>query len=257
MARHKKSGQRGARTGRKRRSAEPRPPDPAVRHPRYGDIPLVPRPWTDAAGREHIGYQFDPSYRPPLPKGAVRGDVTRQLSCGAFDVPRYYYVDEPRRCVQCSEQFVFSAHEQKHWYETLHFNFASVAIRCRKCRRRRRSDKALHHGVQQAKRQLAASADDPAALLALSEAIVRLHERMERGNLDQAIAAVRKARRHPERCSARWIAETLFWEARAQALAGRHARARDLYRRFLAMPHGRRRQNLARQATAWLERSAT
>ena len=82
-----------------------------------------------------------PTTRPPLPKGAVRGDIRKQNFCQMCNVPRYFYVDEPRSCIQCGEGFVFGAGEQKFWYETLGFYARSEAVRCRNCRKQRRSDR--------------------------------------------------------------------------------------------------------------------
>ena len=255
MAKLGRRARASTRSGRKARAARAAPPTavprPTFGHPRFGQIPLVPRIWTDPQGREHTFYDYDPDYAPPLPKGAVRGDVRRQVFCRIHDVPRYFYVDQDRRCVQCDRAFVFRAREQKHWYETLGFNFASVAIRCPACRRQRRSDRALHHAVEAAKRQLADSPDDPATLMALAQAIVSLHERLGRGNLDQAIAAARKAR--TKTAPARWIAETLYLEATAQALVGREAKARALYESFLEVAQGSAQRQLVARATRWLD----
>lgn len=250
---------RGARTGRRSRAkqAKPAPPSqtdaaPVYPHPVFGPIPLVVREWTDADGQRRAGYDCDPDYRPPLPAGAVRGDPRRQRARGAFDVPRYFYVDRERCCVQCRALFVFAAREQKHWYEALGFNFASVAIRCPTCRRQRRTAKALHHAVTDAKREAQALPDDAAAQLAVAEAIVELNARSGHGKLDEAIAAARKARRllRGERDTARVL--THYWEAQAQVLAGRAERARAAFEAFLAGAGARAHRQEIRAAEAWL-----
>jgi hypothetical protein len=223
-------------------------------HPMFGPIPLLVREWTDADGTPRAGYEYDPDYQPPLPAGAVRGNPRRQRSRGVFDVPRYFYVDQERRCVQCRELFVFGAREQKHWYETLGFNFASVAIRCPGCRRQRRSDKALHHAVEDAKREVLARPKDAAAQLALAEAIVELHARCGHGKLDEGLAAARKARRllQGEPLTARVL--THYWEARAHALGERADRARAAFEAFLACAGGRAHRQEIHVAQAWLAR---
>ncbi|MCX4247834.1 zinc-ribbon domain containing protein [Paraliomyxa miuraensis] len=254
MAKHRR-GSPGARSARKRRAPDPKAPPAHVRHhPLYGDIPLIVVTWIDHLGCERGTYQHDPDYRPPLPPGAVRGDARRQPLRTVFDTPRYFYVDEERTCIQCREEFSFGAREQKYWYETLRFPFESVAIRCPACRRQTRSDKALHHAVAEAKRRVGAASDDPAAWLALAEAIVQLHERLERGNLDQAIAAARKARVSKEApLSEGWQADALYWEATAQARAGREGKARALYEAFVEQAKGKVRAQRLRKATKWLE----
>ena len=224
-------------------------------HSLYGAVPLLQRAWTDAQGREHVGLQFDPDYRPPLPPGAVRGDPHKQLGIGAFDVPRYFYLDQERCCVQCREQFVFSGREQKYWYESLGFNFASRAIRCLECRRKRRSDKALHHAVADAKQQLVDRPEDPAALLALAEALVELHARTGFGKLQEAIAAARKARRLLAEGPAADRASSYYWEGRAQDLRGMEDKARAALERFVADARGKSQRAPRRWAERWLERS--
>jgi hypothetical protein len=249
---------RGARTGRRSRTKQAKPtkraePDARVYpHPVFGPIPLIVREWTDADGTPRASYDFDLDYQPPLPLGAVRGNARCQRSRGAFDVPRYFYVDQERCCVQCREVFMFGAREQKHWYETLGFNFASVAIRCPGCRRQRRSAKALHHAVDDAKRKVAATPDDAAAQLALAEAIVELHARRGHGKLDEALAAARKARRLLQSEPAKAWVLTHYWEARAHALGERVDRARAAFEAFLASAGRRAHRQEIRVAEAWL-----
>lgn len=171
-------------------------------------------------GRVHRYWHYDPDFAPPLPPGAVRGNPRSQSFCAACHVPRYFFVDEDRTCVQCGRPFVFGAAEQKHWYEKLKFHFGSVPVRCLDCRRLRRSERALRGQIASAGAQLRQSPADPAAHLAVAQAIVELHVRSGRGQLDQAIAAARRA-------AELWphAVEPRYWEAVAQSRAGRRARA--------------------------------
>jgi hypothetical protein len=206
------------------RSNKPR----VERHPMFGEIPLIKVIATGLRGQDLSWWRYDPEYEPPLPRGAVRGNVKRQVFCYAHHVPKYFYLDEPRSCVQCGEEFTFRAAEQKHWYEALQFNFSSVPVRCLACRRRRRSEHALREQIARAKAAVRASADDPAAHLSLARAIAEYHERTEQGDLNQAISAARKAATlWPE------TAEPLFWEGLAHARAGHEAKARDCLRTFV------------------------
>jgi hypothetical protein len=43
-------------------------------------------------------------------------------------MPKYFYVDDERECIQCGKQFTFHAAEQKYWYETLKFNIWTAEI---------------------------------------------------------------------------------------------------------------------------------
>jgi hypothetical protein len=226
------------------------------RDPTFGAIPLVPRIWIDAAGNEHHGLQYDPNYAPPLPKGAVRGNVRCQEFCLNCHVPRYFFVDEPRVCVQCGDAFVFTGAEQKHWYEVLKFHFDSVATRCVTCRRARRSGLAIRQTLVAARAQAQARPNDAGAQIALAEAIVRYVQRHQEGPLNDAIAACRAARRlvkdHPgfDAC------EALFWEGLAHALAGRASAARERFDQFvsLAPSKGRRIAGFVREAEQWLDK---
>jgi hypothetical protein len=169
-------------------------------------------------------------------------------------VPRYFYVDMERTCVQCGRPFVFSGTEQKFWYETLQFHFDSIATRCSACRRRRRSDNALQQQLALATAEANASPDDPAKQVAFAEAVVRLFERCSMGSLPRAIAACRKARRICATHPSGEVSEAMFWEAKAQALAGRAAVASGLFRQMLALGGlGRRKSQLLEEARSWLE----
>ena len=217
---------------------------PTEHHPLYGDIPLVERRSRGRDGREYSWLEYDPLFQAKLPKGALPGDVARQQYCTAHHVPKYFYVDEQRRCVQCKETFVFSAKEQKFWYETLKFNFGSSAIRCRRCRRQKQSERALREQIGTALRQLQARPNDPALLIDLARATVRYREATGQGNLDRAIAASRRA-------LSEWPSspEPLFWEGKCHYLAGRNTKAKACLLKFITEAHrGHRLPKLVAEA---------
>ena len=201
---------------------------PTFRHALYGNIPLIERRAPMASGEEAVWHEYDPTYRPPLPRGAVRGNPERQNYCHAHHPPKYFYLDETNTCVQCGQEFVFTAEEQKFWYETLQFNFDSIAIRCRDCRKQRRTDAALRQQIALALEALSRRPTDPHALLDLATATVRYRERTGEGNLDRALGACRKA-------STAWhdSPEPMFWEAKCHKLAGRDQKATDGFERFV------------------------
>lgn len=196
---------------RDRRKQRKDPPDGAwIQHPLYGRVPRV-RQTTVVGGKTYTWWKCDPGFKPKLPRGAVEGDVARQVFCTCH-TPKYFYVDEPRRCIQCGDSFTFSGTEQKYWYETRQFNFHSVPIRCVRCRRLRRNEHALREQVGAARRGVEAHPQDPAAHLALAEAIVELYERTGAGQIEHAIGAARKAAK-----LARGSTKAADLEARAQA----------------------------------------
>lgn len=217
------------------------------KHPRYGDIPLVPEDFIDEHGRVHLLHVYDPAFEPPLPRGAVRGDITRQKY--GLGTPQYYYIDIRRDCVQCREPFVFAAAEQKHWYETLGFHMESKAIRCPGCRRQRRNAAALNTALSSAKDDLRKNPGDPLAHLAVATATVALRQKLGRGNIQQAIAAARKAKRLDPT-----LVDAIYWDAVCQEQACRPVQAEELYERFIKVAAiNRRSASLVRKAKARLE----
>jgi hypothetical protein len=70
---------------------------------------------------------------------AVRADVTKQdyTVC-----PRHWYIDATFKCRDCDEDFLFSAQEQRFWYEQRRFYVDSQPVRCPECRKKERARKA-------------------------------------------------------------------------------------------------------------------
>lgn len=218
------------RDGKKRRKAQKGSSESKTlyaRDPLFGNIPLIHHSNIGLDGKTYPWWEYDPDYEPPMPAGAVRGDVKKQNYCPAHHNPKYFYVDEDHECIQCGNHFIFKAKEQKYWYETLKFNFSSIPIRCLQCRRERRSEHALREQIARAKAEIRNM--NPAAYITLARAIVEYHERTQHGNLDEAIAASRKA-------AALWpdSFEPSLWEGIAQARAGRSQKARAALKRFLS-----------------------
>ncbi|MBK9967459.1 MAG: zinc-ribbon domain-containing protein [Holophagales bacterium] len=160
-----------------------------------------------------------------MPSGAVRGDPRRQLFC--CEIPRYFYVDLDRTCRDCGAPFVFSAREQKHWYETLGFRLDANAVRCLPCRRAFRRDKGIGRALSDASRALVEAPLHPPAALAYARAAVAHAERFGHAPLDGAIAALRALRR-----AAPSVVETLYLEGRCAEAAGRPRAPRRATRSF-------------------------
>ena len=200
-----------------------------VRHPLYGEIRQIRRSTVGRDGRTYEWWEHDPAFFPPVPKGAVAGDVSKQVFCAACHDPKYFYVDEAQSCLQCGSRFTFSAAEQKHWYETRQFNFGLVPIRCQNCRRQRRTEHALREQLARARQLTRDAPGDPSGHLALARAIVEYHERTGAGRLDDAVAAARRAGK-----IWRDAPDATLWEGVAHARAGRAKQARECLSRFLA-----------------------
>jgi Probable zinc-ribbon domain len=102
---------------------------------------------------------------------AVRADISRQN----FSVcPRHWYINAAFHCSRCGQPFVFTAEEQKFWYEELKFWIDSRPKECAKCRQELRAMKALQ---QEYDREIASalsketSVDQKQRLVAVIEAI--------------------------------------------------------------------------------------
>lgn len=62
---------------------------------------------------------------------AVRANIEKQN----YSVcPRHWYVDADFKCQRCSEDFTWTADEQKVWFEDYFFWVDSLPRQCRKCR---------------------------------------------------------------------------------------------------------------------------
>lgn len=64
---------------------------------------------------------------------AQRADVSKQNVTVA---PRHWYIDATIKCCDCRKKFVFTAAEQRFWYEDRKFYVDSFPKRCADCRKR-------------------------------------------------------------------------------------------------------------------------
>lgn len=58
-------------------------------------------------------------------------------------VTRGFYVDRPFQCKDCGISGIWTATQQKWWYESAKGDVWTTAVRCRPCRRRERERKAV------------------------------------------------------------------------------------------------------------------
>ncbi len=78
-------------------------------------------------------------------------------------VQRGYYQDRPFRCKDCGIEEVWTAAQQRWWYEVAQGDVWTVAVRCRPCRQRERERKAEAqriHGEGLAVKLMARSYED-------------------------------------------------------------------------------------------------
>lgn len=105
-----------------------------VPHPRYG---AAPRPSGLVVPEDDIRHGFWGLGQATIfPETVLRADTSVQN----FSMyPRDYYVDILRKCRSCNRPFIFSAREQRYWFETLRFYVDADCVDCVDCRRASRS----------------------------------------------------------------------------------------------------------------------
>jgi hypothetical protein len=70
-------------------------------------------------------------------------DATRLAPCNSYGHPLAlgWYEDRPFRCRDCGAEQLWTAEQQKWWYETLRGSVYAIAVRCRPCRQALRAQK--------------------------------------------------------------------------------------------------------------------
>jgi len=89
--------------------------------------------------------------RAPSAAGEIKVDANRLGPNYSVDLPdfakRGYYLDRPFQCEDCGVQEIWTARQQKWWYETAKGGVWTGANRCRACRRRERERRAAARKV--------------------------------------------------------------------------------------------------------------
>jgi hypothetical protein len=84
-----------------------------------------------------------------LPQGAVAADLSQQAPNNSYSPPLFYQAIE-FVCVECGVREVWSAKNQKWYFEVIKAPIYGLPKRCRECRRRLR-----HYKVEQQKHMVA------------------------------------------------------------------------------------------------------
>lgn len=83
--------------------------------------------------------------RTPIPKTAVPCNPSLFAPDNSYSTPRFvergYYVDLPFECEDCGKAEIWTAAQQKWWYEVAKGSRWTTARRCRNCRRKERERK--------------------------------------------------------------------------------------------------------------------
>lgn len=79
---------------------------------------------------------------PQSPNGQATVNPLRLAPNNSYSEPEFlkrgYYQDQPFTCRDCAKEEVWTASQQKWWYEIAHGDVFTQATRCRTCRRRER-----------------------------------------------------------------------------------------------------------------------
>ncbi len=78
-------------------------------------------------------------------KKAIKADISKHTYIGSTE--HYFYIDNPRKCTSCKKSYVFTASEQKFWYEIARLPTDATPDFCKACRTenvsKKNSQKAL------------------------------------------------------------------------------------------------------------------
>jgi hypothetical protein len=113
---------------------------------------------------------YDPWEPQGIPRGALRADPAKLVHDGTYGPRPRFYVDTRFTCMDCGRHEVWTAFQQKWWYEEAKGKIDSRANRCRECRRKRRmrrsQDRRVHmeglmtkYGVEETARRSGQSID--------------------------------------------------------------------------------------------------
>jgi hypothetical protein len=82
-----------------------------------------------------------------VPAGAIPAEQANLLHDRTYGPRPRFYVDQPFTCVECGTEEVWTASDQKWWYEEAKGKIATRANRCLACRRRRRLRRAQERRI--------------------------------------------------------------------------------------------------------------
>lgn len=182
---------------------------------------------------------------PTIPEGAIRANVNIQNGCFSRTD---YYMDSTRICMQCGKEFLFSAREQQYWYEILHFNMYSQAIRCKECRKQARTKRSIQNLQSAAYQKHRQNPDDPLNVLSLVESIILSLEHQLGADENFAINLARQAYRKHKK-----MIEFLYLEGLIHWLKDRKAKAIPLFTSFIEQAqHQERYKKIVKKAQNFL-----
>ncbi|WP_062260919.1 zinc-ribbon domain containing protein [Endozoicomonas arenosclerae] len=86
-----------------------------------------------------------------LPEGTIRADHKELSHINTYGSLPYFYIDKLYICVDCKSEEMWSARDQKWWYEVAKGHIDSRAIRCLSCRNKIKAEKDQQKAHMEAK----------------------------------------------------------------------------------------------------------
>lgn len=77
----------------------------------------------------------------PLPTGSVEADLNELIHNNTYGSLPLFYIDKVFACRDCGSNELWTAKQQKWWYEVAKGHIDSTAVRCRKCRDKIKAEK--------------------------------------------------------------------------------------------------------------------
>jgi Probable zinc-ribbon domain len=106
-----------------------------------------------AKRRDALQARLAAAHEAALLRGRTKVNAASLAPDNSYSTPDYvmrgYYIDAPFTCKECGKREIWSAEQQKWWYETAKGSVWTMATRCRACRRRERERRNEARRVQQ------------------------------------------------------------------------------------------------------------
>ncbi len=174
-------------------------------------------------------------------RNRVKVNPENLVPTNSWGIPDYYE-DQTFTCRGCQEKFVFTASEQRAWYEHFKIPIHAGRVRCPDCQDEHKDDISLKQHFDEATEQLKSHPDHWAINLEFGRLAVMLHESSGGGKyMDRAIAALKRA--HDLNSKAH---EAVYWLGRCYEFTGNMKRQKECLLSFLAATESKKKGELKR-----------
>ena len=170
----------------------------------------------------------------------VKVNPEKLVPTNSWGVPDYYE-DQTFTCRGCKEKFVFTANEQRVWYEQFKIPIHAGRVRCPDCQDDYKDDVSLKQHFDEATEQLKSHPDHWAINLEFGRLALLLHASSGGGSLDRAIAALKRAHELNSKAY-----EAVYWLGRCYELTGNVKRQKECLLEFQKATDSRKKGELKR-----------